>query len=165
MDDYLTPRVALLVVGVGLAACSSPSIKGAQSARASAEPAGRVTAQYAARGCVDAGGAPADVTLTLALVEFPTEHWALIVRRPGYDSLVIDNAFSQNGEWVFQAQSRPASGKPVLFDVRLRAPDWERGRLAYARQFRERRLPADQFQAYFDAPVLRCSLEKTSASK
>jgi hypothetical protein len=152
-------------MALGHFACSSPSIRGAASTRSTAEPVGRVIADYQVRACKDGRGEPAQLGLSAHLVEFPPDDWALIVRRPGYDSLILNNTFSEDGEWVFQAQSRVASGKPLLFDVRLRAPDWQSGRLAYARQFRERRLRNERFQAYFDRPVLACGLQRTNAGK
>lgn len=158
-------RCSLVVLALGHAACSSASIQGAQTARSTAEPVGRVLADYAVGSCRDGRGAPAELALTAHLVEFARDDWALIVRRPSYDSVVIHNAFSQDGEWVFQAQSRAGSDDPLLFDVRLRGPDWQSGRLAYARDFRERRLERERFQAYFDRPVLACSLRRSSARK
>jgi hypothetical protein len=153
-------RASLIAVAVAAVACSSPSIHGAATARSNAEPAGRVVADYGVRACRDARGAPAELSLSVHLVEFSPDAVALIVRRPGYDSLVVQNAFTQGHEWVFQAQSRASSGEPLLFDARLRAPDWQSGRLAYAREFRERRLERERFQAYFDRPVVACSLER-----
>ncbi len=120
---------------------------------------------YRVRACKDSRGAPAELSLSAHLVAFSPDAPALIVRRPGYDSLIVQNAFTQDEEWVFQAQSRATSGEPLLFDVRLRAPDWQSGRLAYARDFRERRLERGRFQAYFDRPVLACSLERIDQPK
>ncbi|HMJ12839.1 MAG TPA: hypothetical protein VK524_15560 [Polyangiaceae bacterium] len=153
-------RWPLLLLACAECACSSPSIRGAQIARSSAEPAGRLEAEYSARGCKDARGGSAELELSVRLVEFQPGHWVLVLRRQGYDSLVISNAFEQGGEWVFQAQSDASD--PLLYDVRLRAPNWQGGRLAYAREFREQRGEEDHFQAYFDAPVLVCGLERVA---
>ncbi len=134
------------------------------------EPAGVVMARYTARGCVDAAGQSASVQRgDVWIVRGEDGVTRLVETLGGYDSLVVENSFATEAEWVFQLSTNmlpepllngAASPRDdLLFDYRLPREGCGHGRLGLVRAWRETRHEG-RIRAHFDAPAVVCRLER-----
>jgi hypothetical protein len=150
----------LLSVGVAVAgaACGGLTMRGAESVKAGREPVGKKLVEYRPTECKDASGTPVARTTSIYLVEDVSGRRLLVELTPGYDSLVVKNAFLDRGEVAFQAVLKSKGGRMMLHDFRLPNDFASAGRMAVAPSWREVKLDGGGFRGYFQQPALTCSL-------
>jgi hypothetical protein len=81
----------------------------------------------------------------------------LVERRPGYDSLVVDNAWAHDDTRVFQLAFKRASGGPYLREYRV--PEGAGfGRLVLTKAVQDWGESAKGFRASYSKAALACEL-------
>lgn len=148
------PAVALL-----LAACGNGVLEGASAVPSSELPSGRVVSTLAPSDCVDRGGRPVSrpATSIRVLVREDGEP-VLIEERPGYDALVVHNAFRDGPSLVFQVISEPDDASPALHEYRVDWPAAHGGRLSSAALFEATFHAGGTFKAQATELALTCTL-------
>ncbi len=119
----------LLVVG-----CSSAGIDGGHTEPAAPHALDRI-AEYAVSDCRDARGEPvAAPPCRVSRVRLGSGRDALVEERPGYDTLVLDQARAEGKNWVFALTLGDGSGGRVMHELSIPAAPG-RGRFRIADRF------------------------------
>ena len=142
-------------------ACASPELRGAVSVARTAEPRSFSAQRLTASDCRDArGGALASVSLDYVYSRDPRGVQRLLERRPEHDSVLIQNAYDEQGARVFAYVSSDAKHPDVLHRVRL--VDEAAGEVVVARSFAVEET-THGFRAEPKSIVMRCSLVPSQA--
>jgi len=129
-------RHALFVSSAWCAlSCSSPQLRGGESAPAGLEPAGKPIASFRVGDCRDVSGGKWERSGRVLVLADPEDGELLVAQTPGYDSVVTRNGYLERGERVFQVIVEDAHRKPLLLDYRV--PRSGDGRMAAARWYVE----------------------------
>jgi hypothetical protein len=136
-------------------------MRGADSVKPGREPVGKKLVEYRPTDCKNAGGTAAMRNTSIYLVEDAGGRRLLVEQTPGYDSLVVKNAFLDRGEVAFQAVLKSKNGRMMLHDFRLPNDFSGAGRMAVAPSWREVGLSGGGFRGYFDQPSMTCALTLT----
>jgi hypothetical protein len=140
------------------AGCASARIAGGAQIAPGTEPAGNVVARYTVGRCEDAYGTRIpEPAARISVVRLPDRRLVLVERRPGYDSLVVDNGWAQEDTRVFQLAFKRASGGPYLREYRL--PEGTGfGRLVLTKAVHDWGETAKGFRASYSKAALACEL-------
>ncbi|HEV8246185.1 MAG TPA: hypothetical protein VGP93_10475 [Polyangiaceae bacterium] len=84
----------------------------------------------------------------------------LIEERPGYDALVVHNAFQAGNALVFQAISEPDDADPALHEYRVDWPEARGGQLVNAGAFEVTVQVGGGFRARASQLSLSCKLQR-----
>jgi hypothetical protein len=160
MKTGLFLSFGLAVVGV---ACGGLTMRGAESVKPGREPVGKKLVEYRPAECKDASGTPANRNTSIYLVEDVAGRRLMVELTPGYDSLVVKNAFLDRGEVAFQAVLKSKTGRMMLHDFRFPNDFGSAGRMAVAQSWREVGLEGGGFRGYFDQPLMTCALALAGA--
>jgi hypothetical protein len=147
-----------LGIAVASVACSGLRMRGADSVKAGSEPPGDQLAMYQPSACQDASGAVAQRNTTIRLVQLASGNRVLIELTPGYDSLVVNNAFVDRGEISFQAVIKAQNGRMMLHDFRVPNDLNGPGRMSVTSSWREEKLEGGGFRGTYDRPLMTCAL-------
>lgn len=160
MRSRMIRRSDLLAVLLA-AGCASPAVRGGATASPARVPLEKRSARYRAVDCRDSAGKPFAHRSEISVGTDAEGARVLIHSVPGYDALVVRNAFRDRGEEVHQAIVGGGDGRPVLMDYRLGASG--DGRMAAARRFAELEAPASSLRARVVSPSFACRLEPEAA--
>jgi hypothetical protein len=150
-------RAVALALLVG--ACGGGPFEGASALPANELPSGRVVAELRPAQCVDRSGkAVARPATQIRVLVREDDKPLLIEQRPGYDALVVHNAFADGTSLVFQAISEPSDGEPALHEYRVEWPAARAGSLSSARAFSASFRAGGAFTAKAERLTLRCKL-------
>jgi hypothetical protein len=152
----------VVVLGVVAASCGGELIRGGRIVAPGNEPPGSARCEFERRQCRDLGREPVELARTAkAIVVVNGDALMLLETRPGYDSLVIDNRFSDGRDTVFQAVVATDEGK-LLYSLELPAcGGGSSGTLSIARIWDEQSLPGGGFKATTQLPIATCDLVQT----
>jgi hypothetical protein len=145
-------------LSVCVAACTGLTMRGADSVKPGGEPPGDKLAMYQPSGCQDATGTVAQRNTTIELVQLASGNRVLIELTPGYDSLVVRNAFVDRGEIAFQAVLKSKNGRMMLHDFRVPNDLNGPGRMSVASSWKEEKIQGGGFRGYFDKSIMTCAL-------
>jgi hypothetical protein len=144
-----------------LPACGGGVLEGADAVPEHQMPSGRVVSELSPTDCVDQKGQAVARPATRIRVVMQGDGKPLLVeQRPGYDALVVHNAFSDGQYLVFQAISTPDDADPALHEYRLRWPSASGGQLADAEYFEATFYAGGSFKAVARMFALTCKLSK-----
>ncbi|HSC87791.1 MAG TPA: hypothetical protein VLC09_10995 [Polyangiaceae bacterium] len=145
-----------------LPSCGGLSAHGGNSLSADATRAMQARATYRALRCeredgsIDAGWSDERMDLVPA-----GERELLLIRRPGYESWLVEPAFRAEGEQVYQLSLEGPDGLWLLRDVRLRE---DRGRMALVEHWTEER-GQGSVRAHFSRAQVTCELTRSTAEE
>lgn len=152
-------RTAWVGLGVvAVVACSGLRMRGADSVKAGSEPPGDQLAMYQPSSCQDASGATTQRNTTIQLVQLASGNRVLIELTPGYDSLVVSNAFVDRGEIAFQAVIKAQNGRMMLHDFRVPNDLNGPGRLSVTSTWQEEKLEGGGFRGSYERSIMTCQL-------
>jgi hypothetical protein len=147
--------VALLAFAAG---CGGVELRGARAVATGDEPGGRVLGTWVPSDCRDARGAASERATRVFLVKPTSGAPVLVEVRDGYDSLVVENAFTHKRERVFQVVAETDAAVLYLHDFRVPVAGTGPGRMATATRWREVERPDGGFRAYLESPLMTCTL-------
>ena len=152
-------KTVLVGVVASCAACSSAGLAGGVLVGAGGEPAGTTLALYGMGRCEDEHGAriPAPEARVSA-VRLGDGRVVLVERRPGYDSIVVDNGWNDGDERVFQLALKRSGGAPSLREYRLPRSGGDFGRLVVVDRVSRWNDARRGFRAEYSRATLSCSL-------
>ncbi|MGC4092341.1 MAG: hypothetical protein QM756_31545 [Polyangiaceae bacterium] len=146
------PCFALLLLG-----CAGPALRGATSVAPESEPRLRASAPLTAHDCRDERGASSTPPrIEFVPVDATSGPRLLLERRPGHDTVLIQNSYDEAGRRVYAYVSNDAKQPALLHRIELE-PGGQSGRLDYARPFVTHDT-ARGFNAVATRAVLRCQL-------
>jgi hypothetical protein len=152
-------RVATGLVAVLCAGCASARIAGGEQIAPGTEPAGSVVARYTVGRCEDAYGTRVpEPESRISVVRLPEGKLLLVERRPGYDTLVVDNGWAEPDTRVFQLAFKRAASGPYLREYRLPAEGTGFGRLVFVKSVRDWGESGKGFRASYSRAALACEL-------
>jgi hypothetical protein len=148
-----------IVLGLLVAACGNGVLEGANAVPPSELPSGKVLAELVPTGCVDRSGKAVTRPATQIRVLVREDGTPLLIeQRPGYDALVVHNAFSDGRSMVFQAISTPDDADPALHEYRVDWPGVGAGSLENALLFEATFHTGGSFRATATERSLHCKL-------
>ncbi|HEX4337966.1 MAG TPA: hypothetical protein VH062_18780 [Polyangiaceae bacterium] len=154
---------------LGLAAllcfsCSSAKIAGGAPVAPGSEPEGMAVAYFNVTRCEDANGARVpEQEGHVSLVRMPDARIVLVERRPGYDSLVVENGWDEGDARVFQLAMKRTGGGPFLREYRVPVAGAVTGRVVVVDRVASWRDSSRGFHARYEGekPALSCDLAPT----
>ncbi len=136
--------------------CQRLVVRGGSSASAQEAQLLLVSARFVPRRCVDERGQIVrdleHEVLSLSPLGLGGE--VLVIARPGEEAWLVEQAFEENGERVFQLSLEGGEHGALLRDVRLTRGA---GRMALTRRWTEQRQNG-RIRAHFDRAQLSCEL-------
>ena len=151
-------RAGAGLVAALCAGCASARIAGGAQIAPGTEPGGNVLARYTIGRCEDAYGTRIpEPESRISVVRLRDGRLVLVERRPGYDSLVVDNGWAQQDTRVFQLAFKHAASGPYLREYRM--PEGAGfGRLVLTKAVRDWGESAKGFRATYSKAALACEL-------
>jgi hypothetical protein len=144
---------------VTCAACSSARIAGGATVAPGSEPPGVALSLFGVGRCEDEGGARVpEPEARISVVRIRDGRLVLVERRPGYDSLVVDNGWDEGDVRVFQLALKRTGGVPYLREYRLPRTGSDFGRLVLVDRVTTWRDSRRGFHASYAHPSLVCDL-------
>ena len=141
------------------AGCGSAGIAGGVQTAPGAEPHGKIVARYTVGRCEDVDGTRIpEPDSRIAVVRLPGGRVVLVERRPGYDSLIVDNGWTETDTRVFQLAFKRASSPPYLREYRLPMEGEGFGRLVFVKAVYDWGDSSKGFHATYVKHVLACDL-------
>jgi hypothetical protein len=141
------------------AGCASAGIAGGAQIAPGTEPSGSVVARYTIGRCEDAYGTRIpEPESRISLVRIPDGRLVLVERRPGYDSLVVDNGFTERDLQVFQLAFKGSTSPPYLREYRMPVQGSGFGRFVVVKAVRDWGDSAKGFHASYSKAALACVL-------
>ncbi|HEX3596810.1 MAG TPA: hypothetical protein VHU80_16990 [Polyangiaceae bacterium] len=154
-------RVAVVLAAL-CCSCGSARIAGGAQVAPGSEPAGAVIALFNVTRCEDAnGGRVPEPEARVSMVKMPDSRLVLVERRPGYDSLVVDNGWNEGTMRVFQLALKRSSSRPYVREYRLPVSGSGYGRMVITDRVRTWRDAEHGFRASYVTPSLSCDLAPT----
>jgi hypothetical protein len=151
--------VAMAALAVWSSGCASAGIAGGDVVAPGTEPRGDVVARFRIGRCEDRhGGRLAEEESRISVVRVAGGHLVLVERRPGYDSFVVKNGWSEAEVRVFQLAYKRAASGPYLREYRTPKDASAFGRLAVVRQVRSWGDSRRGFRASYTDAALLCDL-------
>lgn len=148
-----------------LAGCGGEVLQGADAVPPNEVPRRRVLAVFTPTECVDAASLPTGAPPTeISLIAREDGALLLVEARPGYDSLVVYNAFTAPSTLTFQAISTPDDEEPALREFRFDWPSAASGRLTASPSFEIGEANDGRFRAAATTPALLCNLVRRRAA-
>jgi hypothetical protein len=145
-------------LALALSACGGSPLQGGNAELPEDAPRGRLALRMLPTNCRDGAGQPTPpVPTRIEVVQLANDQTVVLERRPGYDVLVVTNAFRDQEALVFQAVMKPTSApdRDMLREFRL----WQDGGvLRVADRWQSEDLPGRRFKATFSRPILQCAL-------
>jgi hypothetical protein len=152
-------KASLPLLLVACAACSSARIAGGAIVAPGSEPSGFVLSLYGMGRCEDETGARVpEPEARVSLVQLRDGRIVLVERRPGYDSLVVDNGWDEGETRVFQLALKRTDGVPYLREYRLPRSGSDFGQLALVDRVAAWGDTRNGFHAIYRRPSLSCAL-------
>ena len=147
---------AICLVLLGVVGCQRLVVRGGSSLSAQEAQLLLVTERFVPRRCVDERGRVVrDLEQeVLSLTPRGVRGEALLITRPGEEAWLIEQAFEQKGERVFQLSLEGGEHGSLLRDVRLTRGA---GRMALTRRWKEQRKDG-RVRAHFEGAQLSCEL-------
>jgi len=150
---------AVLLLALSGSACAgAPEVRGGSALGAGAAPEGRRSASYTSADCRDSRGGPALRPSRVVVLEGSDGRRVVVEERPGTESLVVENSFSEGPATVFQAVIEASHGPYRVHEFWVPADPAASGRVRTASRWRELELPSGAFRAYLERPELSCTL-------
>jgi len=155
-------KAAPPLVIVACAACSSARIAGGATVAPGGEPPGVTLALFGMGRCEDETGARVpEPEARISVVRLQDGRLVLVERRPGYDSLVVDNGWDEGDTRVFQLALKRTGGVPYLREYRLPRDSSDFGRLVLVDRVIAWRDSRRGFHASYARPSLACDLTRS----
>jgi hypothetical protein len=141
------------------AGCASARLAGGAQIAPGTEPTGSVVARYTIGRCEDSYGTRIpEPESHISVVRIPDGRLVLVERRPGYDSLVIDNGWTERELHVFQLAFKRSTGGPYLREYRMPVQGTGFGRFAVVKAVQDWGDSAKGFHARYSKAALACEL-------
>ncbi len=153
----MKPLLALSLLAC--AACSSARIAGGATVAPGSEPPGVTLSLFGMGRCEDEAGARVpESEARISVVRLQDGRFVLVERRPGYDSLVVDNGWDEGNIRVFQLALKRSDGVPYLREYRVPRDGSDFGRLVLVDRVIAWRDSRRGFHASYVRPSLVCDL-------
>lgn len=98
---------------LALTACGGAELSGATAVPVEFEPAERSGTRLVATACRDGSGAPAHTAVQLRFVQSTDGRQLLYARRPGYDSVIVQQRRELPDAVLFEFLAKPSSGREL----------------------------------------------------
>lgn len=152
-------KAALAGLVAACAGCSSAGVAGGALVAPGTEPAGTTLALYGIGRCEDERGARIpEPEARVSAVRLSDGRVVLVDRRPGYDSIVVDNGWDDGNDRVFQLALKRSGGTPSLREYRLPLSGSHFGRLVVVDRVSRWNDSRRGFHADYARAALSCSL-------
>ncbi len=155
----MTRSVAFGVAATLSLACSSAGISGGVLVAPGSEPEGATLAFFNVTRCEDANGARVpEPEARVTLVRMSDGRSVLVERRPGYDSLIVENGWNEGDTRVFQLALKRSGKGPLLREYRVPRSKSGSGQIIVVERVGDWGDSSRGFHARYAKPSMACEL-------